>query len=81
MRGYEIEPCPECGGEFRWHLLETIGQRLIRGYVKCDGCGRTFGEGLAADEGGDLRSEIARLANGGGGEGRDGGAPREGAGA
>lgn len=64
MRGYELEPCPKCGGEMRWHLLSTVGDRVLRGYVKCADCGYEVGEGLEADErDGDLRPILAELAN------------------
>lgn len=63
MRGYELDPCPFCGGEFRWHMLEAIGQRMVKGYVKCDGCGCMMGDGLSAEDGEDLRGEIARRVN------------------
>lgn len=64
MRGYELEPCPKCGGEMRWYNLTTIGERVVKGYVMCADCGRKVGEGLEADEkDGDLRPILAELAN------------------
>lgn len=63
LRGYELDPCPFCGGEFRWHMLEAIGQRMIKGYAKCDGCGCMLGNDLSAEDGEDLRCEIAHRVN------------------
>lgn len=63
MTKVELRPCPFCGGRFRWHYRQSIGSRMIRGYAKCDGCGCKLGDDLVAFDDGDLREDIARLAN------------------
>lgn len=63
MSGFELKLCPFCGGNFRWHYKQAIGQRMIQGCAKCAGCGCKFGDDLVACDDDDLRDEISRLVN------------------